>query len=65
MTNLEKESNEKIKNMKLSISLESVPKNIKKVKSKELFNEKKDSRDKKIPQNKDITTNEYYFLFWN
>ena len=64
MTNLEKESHEKIKNMESSISSESVPKNIKKIKSKELFDEKKYSSDKKT-QNKDITSNEYYFLFWN
>ena len=64
MTKREKESHEKIKNNESSISLESVSNSIKKIKSKELFDEKKDSSVKKT-QNKDITSNEYYFLFWN
>lgn len=65
MTKLEKDSNEKIKNIESSILLESISKDIKIIKLKELFDEIKELIDKKYLKKKDITNNEYYLLFWN
>lgn len=62
MSKCEKESNEKIKNID-AVCSESISKFVK-IKSNDLYDEKKDSIDK-TTQNKDIMSNEYYFLFWN
>lgn len=59
-----KDSNKKIMNIE-AISSEFICKGVKKINSKELFDEKKESKEEKISQKKDTTDDEYYFIFWN